>query len=240
LTTTLTASATGGQPPYTYAWDFGDGTNSTLKSPSHTYSATGSFTATVTVSDAGGRSSQVAAQLNVYAALIVSPMSAAPTTGLGPLQVTFTANASGGLGPYAYTWTFGDGASGSGPSATHSYGGGTFHPTLTVTDAAGGTWTGSAGTISSTSPAVIAPPAGPPAAPPATTTAPSPSPSPVATPSTEPSASAPAPPGANSSTPSTPGPGPSGVGTLLILVGSLFVTGLGGAVFLGWLRRRSG
>ncbi|HSH67884.1 MAG TPA: PKD domain-containing protein [Bacteroidia bacterium] len=35
--------------PYTtYLWDFGDGTNSTLKNPTHSYAATGTYNVTVT------------------------------------------------------------------------------------------------------------------------------------------------------------------------------------------------
>ena len=38
----------------TYAWDFGDGGTSFLQNPSHTYTAAGSYTATVTVTDSRG------------------------------------------------------------------------------------------------------------------------------------------------------------------------------------------
>lgn len=39
---------------FTYAWDFGDGTASTQAAPSHAYSATGTYTARVTVRDKDG------------------------------------------------------------------------------------------------------------------------------------------------------------------------------------------
>ncbi|MGD8706530.1 MAG: PKD domain-containing protein, partial [Syntrophobacterales bacterium] len=42
------ATATGGVPPYTFLWDFGDGNTSTVPSPSHMYMMPGSFTVTVT------------------------------------------------------------------------------------------------------------------------------------------------------------------------------------------------
>jgi PKD repeat protein len=38
-----------------WLWDFGDGISSTLQNPSHTYSETGSFTVTITVSDNGNQ-----------------------------------------------------------------------------------------------------------------------------------------------------------------------------------------
>src|SRR5437867_3469335 len=50
-------------------------------------------------------------------------------------QVTFSASASGGTTPYSFSWSFGDGASGTGSSTTHTYpSAGTFNVILTVKD----------------------------------------------------------------------------------------------------------
>lgn len=52
-----------------------------------------------------------------------------------PLQVSVTANVSGGTPPYSYNWTFGDGASASTQGATHTYfEHGTFQVLLRATD----------------------------------------------------------------------------------------------------------
>jgi PKD repeat protein len=51
----LTASITGGTN-VAYAWNFGDGTTGTGASPTHTYSAPGSYTATVTATNSLGSS----------------------------------------------------------------------------------------------------------------------------------------------------------------------------------------
>lgn len=51
----LKASFSGGTAPYTYSWDFGDGQKSTLASPSHIYSHTGSYPVTLTAKDASGK-----------------------------------------------------------------------------------------------------------------------------------------------------------------------------------------
>jgi len=40
-----------GQPPYTYYWDFGDGSTSTQLNPTHTYTKAGNYTFTFTVTD---------------------------------------------------------------------------------------------------------------------------------------------------------------------------------------------
>lgn len=46
------STTTGGTPPYSYEWDFGDGTTSNLANPSHTYDSTGPYTVNLTVYDA--------------------------------------------------------------------------------------------------------------------------------------------------------------------------------------------
>jgi chitodextrinase len=54
---TFTGAFSGGTGPYTYAWDFGDGSTGSGVSPSHVYSASGNYTVKVTVTDAVGRTS---------------------------------------------------------------------------------------------------------------------------------------------------------------------------------------
>jgi hypothetical protein len=44
----------GGFPPYSYEWDFGDGTNSTEEAPAHTYKNDGQYTVALTVTDDRG------------------------------------------------------------------------------------------------------------------------------------------------------------------------------------------
>jgi len=49
VTVQFTDATHGGMPPYTYAWDFGDGSTSTEQNPTHTYGIPGEFTVTLTV-----------------------------------------------------------------------------------------------------------------------------------------------------------------------------------------------
>jgi PKD repeat protein len=67
----------------------------------------------------------------------VASATAAPSSGTAPLAVTFDGSAStdpdGSI--VSYGWTFGDGASGTGSTPSHTYqSGGTYTATLTVTD----------------------------------------------------------------------------------------------------------
>ncbi len=47
----FTAHGTGGVPPYSYAWDFGDGSTGTGLTVQHTYTESGSYAATITMTD---------------------------------------------------------------------------------------------------------------------------------------------------------------------------------------------
>lgn len=51
---TFVPTVSGGVPPYTYAWSFGDGGVSTASAPTHPYTTAGLFTVSVTVSDSLG------------------------------------------------------------------------------------------------------------------------------------------------------------------------------------------
>lgn len=53
-TVVLSANVTGGIPPYTFLWTFGDGGSSTAASPVHRYAGSGSYNASVTVTDSQG------------------------------------------------------------------------------------------------------------------------------------------------------------------------------------------
>lgn len=53
-TVQFSGNGSGGQPPYTYNWSFGDGTNGSTANPSHTYNGAGPFSVRLIVTDAKG------------------------------------------------------------------------------------------------------------------------------------------------------------------------------------------
>lgn len=63
-TVTFSALPSGGQRPYTYAWDFGDGSTSEEQNPSHQYATPGIYTVSLTIMDAlGGETTVTQADL---------------------------------------------------------------------------------------------------------------------------------------------------------------------------------
>jgi len=150
LSVNFTGSATGGTAPYSYSWNFGDGSAaSTAQNPSHTYSSAGTYTATLTVSDSSSppktASSSVTVTVNAVGNPLTATASATPTSGQVPLNVAFTGTGTGGTPPYSYSWNFGDGSAAStAQNPSHTYNSaGTYTATLTVTDSAASTATSS-------------------------------------------------------------------------------------------------
>jgi PKD repeat protein len=127
-----------------YAWDFGDGGTGTGATSAHTYGAAGTYPVTLTVTDDRGESSTSTMSVSVLAPPPNVAPTAAFTAATGGRTGTFDAAASTDEdGTVAsYRWTFGDGATGTGVTASHDYAvDGTYTVTLTVTDDDGATTT---------------------------------------------------------------------------------------------------
>jgi PKD repeat protein len=158
----LTATPTSGYAPLTvsfsgagstdvdgtissYAWDFGDGTTGSGVSVSHTYQNTGSYTATLTVTDSDGLKATTSIGITAasWTSTNVAPIAVAAadvTSGTAPIDVHFSAAGSrdsdGTI--VSYAWDFGDGMTGSGQAVTKTYSvAGTFTARVVVTDNAG-------------------------------------------------------------------------------------------------------
>jgi len=130
----FTGSATGGTPPYTWLWDFGDGGTKTQQNPTYSYQSAGVYTVNLTVTDAQSRR-----VWNLTTATIVSPLAVdahGPYTGVVNVPLAFTGSATGGTPPYTWHWNFGDGGTSSQQNPTYSYqSAGVYTVNLTVTDA---------------------------------------------------------------------------------------------------------
>src|SRR6267378_433570 len=133
--------AADGTPPFTFSWDFGDGSGALGSIVSHAFASQGTNTATCTVTDGSNIMAQSAIAIQVSpvptVSVTVDRSAASPGT-----TITFTAVAASGTGEYTYTWEFGDGSSHEGLTATHTYvDPGEYAAIVSVLDSVGGTAT---------------------------------------------------------------------------------------------------
>ncbi|WP_147405124.1 cellulase family glycosylhydrolase, partial [Aquimarina sp. AD10] len=123
----------------TYSWDFGNGETSTLATPKVTFTDIKTYTVTLTVSDGTNVSSAVTKDIVVSDGNIapVANFTATPTAGIAPVTVSFDASTSTDENgdTLTYAWDFGDGNTGVGVTANHTYALiGEYTATLTVSD----------------------------------------------------------------------------------------------------------
>jgi PKD repeat protein len=128
-----------------FAWDFGDGHSATGPSPTHTYTAEGSYIVTLLASDDKGGVATAMTRVVVTNFVDGNRPPVAVDNGpfVGVINQPLVIDGSGSRDPeddmLAYTWTFGDGASDSGATVTHTYAHpGTYHVKMLVTDTKGG------------------------------------------------------------------------------------------------------
>jgi len=133
----FSASSSGGSGSRSFSWGFGDATNGTGPSVAHTYTSPGTFTVTVTVCDSVGGTASYSVSVTIAWLVVMGAVSA--TSAMTGANVTFMAWGSGGDGgPYTYSWSFGDGSTGAGASAVHTFANpGSYTPKVTATDASG-------------------------------------------------------------------------------------------------------
>ena len=138
----------------TFAWNFGDGSTTVGRNPSHTYAAAGQYVVVLAVSRVGASASQSCtdtAWLRISVPghrrprVITNPTPVPPPApcastymvvpDTAPLGYVFVARPVSNR--RTYSWTFGDGSTGTGPVVRHTYGSaGSFVVCLTVTDSA--------------------------------------------------------------------------------------------------------
>ena len=125
-------------------WDFGDGSSSTARNSSHTYTNSGTFSvALLETNNIGGLVAGAAASITVSPLTVA--FTANPTNGNVPLTVNFTSAGvdNGGHPLRGWNWTFGDGSTSTDQNPSHTYRiPGTFSPVLIATNDIGLTVSG--------------------------------------------------------------------------------------------------
>jgi PKD domain len=134
----FTCTPTGGMSPFSYRWDFGNGTFvGGPASESVTLGALALQIVTCRVTDSQPSSASGAVDVQVNPALAVTASMNRTAVDVGQI-VGFVCSVAGGTTPYGQSWSFGDGMSTTGNTPSHAYSGaGDYVPTCSVTDGAG-------------------------------------------------------------------------------------------------------
>lgn len=126
--------------PTSWLWDFGDGNQSTLQNPSHTYAATGTYTVSLTATNSdGSHTKTVTNYITVIAPSAPVVDFIADATNINPgTTVNFTDNTTGV--PVSWSWSFPGGtpatSAAQNPSVAYNTPG-LYNVTLTATNAFG-------------------------------------------------------------------------------------------------------
>ncbi|MDK2912904.1 MAG: hypothetical protein PWR29_1861, partial [Methanolobus sp.] len=102
--------------PTSWFWDFGDGTNSTERNATHTYTSAGTFIVNLTATNVGG--SNISTQTIIADVVPVASFTANATSGALPLAVGFTDQS---INATAWYWEFGDGVTSTVQNPVHTY-----------------------------------------------------------------------------------------------------------------------
>jgi len=140
LTVDFLAVPVGGVPPYSFAWDFGDGgEGATGETVAHTYLDAGEYYVSVEAGDAVGRVSTGTftpiVATTEYTELSSVRVEVFPANATEPLRRVFFASIAGGVPPFTYEWDFGDGTGSSERQPEHLFPDyGIYRVHLVVTD----------------------------------------------------------------------------------------------------------
>jgi PKD repeat protein len=107
----------------------------------HRYTAPGTYTAKVTVTDTGGETATDEIEITVVNSAPTVQAGVSPRSGVAPHRVRFTSEGRDADGDrLTYAWAFGDGGTADTRNASHTYlQAGTYTAEVTVTDVHGGT-----------------------------------------------------------------------------------------------------
>lgn len=120
--------------PASWSWDFGDGSTSTSRDPTHTYSVAGNYSVQLIVTNSNGSDSvRKENYITVFRQPLISNFTSDVTSGEVPLTVQFSDTSTGY--PTSWNWNFGDGNTSGSKNPVHTYSiEGKYSVRLTVTN----------------------------------------------------------------------------------------------------------
>lgn len=140
ITLTVNFTDQSSNSPTSWSWTFGDGGTSTAQNPSHDYTVAGTYTVSLTATNAYG--SDTHTKTNYISATQpsndppVANFTSDVTSGDAPLAVDFSDLSTNA--PSSWSWTFGDGGTSSAQNPSYTYNNaGTYNVSLTATNAFG-------------------------------------------------------------------------------------------------------
>lgn len=138
-----------------YSWNFGDGSGAgTGVTTSHNYSAAGTYSVKLTVTDNSGASTTQTNSVTVANQKPTAAFLSSCAAGVCSFDASSSSDPDGTIA--SYSWDFGDGGSGTGQTPNHTFAAtGTYSVKLTVTDNGGAT-----GTVTKSVSVTVAPPTG--------------------------------------------------------------------------------
>ena len=118
-------------------WIFGDGTTSNAINPSHTYTASGSYTVTLISTNANGCSDTLVKPDYIKIQPPVAVINNLPQQGCAPLAVTFSSSVTSADPVSTYLWNFGNGVTSTQANPTYTFAPGNYDIQLIITTASG-------------------------------------------------------------------------------------------------------
>ncbi len=141
LSWSVTTTDAGSADTLTVTWDFGDGSTASGSGASHSYDEDGTYTVTVTVCDDDGDCTSEDLTVSVSNAAPSITSLSGDTSGAEGSALGFSCSATdaGVTDTLSYAWSFGDGATATGLSTSHTFADdGSFTVTCEVSDDDGG------------------------------------------------------------------------------------------------------
>ena len=119
-----------------WSWTFGDGGNSTLENPSHTYTVAGTYNVSLTISNGCGNDTETKENYIEVLLLPEADFYASNTKPCANVAINFTDNSTGTYDTWA--WDFGDNITSGLQNPSHTYtSGGNYTVSLTISNGCG-------------------------------------------------------------------------------------------------------